>query len=162
MKFKYICPETREGKEMYSLMNKLINKFHPDLIETNIALAWNYTWKPDIDGHLTLGRCKKASDLDKVVPSPFDFIITLFHEFWHDSAVTNDQRCALLDHELCHAAVKLNNDGRVAKDEEDHVVCRIKRHDVEDFIDIIERYGVHTPQLERLAFTLRQLKKEKI
>lgn len=161
MKFKYIEPESEEGKEIYSIMDRLIKKFHPELQEARIALAWNFSWKPDKDGHLTLGRCKKASDLDKSVPAPFDFVIILFNPFWKDPAVAKDQRYALLDHELCHAAVRHGSEGEILRDEKDSVMYRTRGHDVEDFIEIIERYGVHTPQLERLAFILRRLKLDK-
>jgi len=160
MKFKYIEPESEEGKEMYSIMNLLIKKFHPELEKARIALAWNFSWKTDKDGHLTLGRCKKASDLDKSVPAPFDFVIILFKPFWADPAVSQDQRCALLDHELCHGAARHDSEGEILLDEKGNAMYRTKKHDVEDFIEIIERYGVHTPQLERLAFVLRQLKND--
>lgn len=158
MKFKYIEPETEEGKEIYSIMERLIQKFHPELMEAKIALAWNFSWKPDKDGHLVLGKCKKAGDLEKSVPSPFDFIITLFKPFWEDPAVSQDQMCALLDHELCHATARYDDEGELLRDEKGNIMYRTRKHDVEDFIEIIERYGVHTPQLERLAFILRRLK----
>ena len=58
-------------------------------------------------------ECKKASDLDRDLHQ-FDFIIILNRETWE--AFSEEQRAALLDHELCHAEVKYN-DGQVEFDD---------------------------------------------
>lgn len=156
--FKYIQPESDEGKKIYALMRELIDNYHTELKEAKIALAWNYIWKADIDGNLTLGKCKRASDLDRSVPYPFDFIIILLYKFWHDPNVNDMLRRALLDHELCHATTKIDNNGEPVRDDSGKIIYRSRRHEIEDFVVIVERYGTYVPQMEKLAFILRELK----
>jgi hypothetical protein len=45
----------------------IVDAHHEDLSKTNarIALAWQLGLKPDVDGRLVLGRCRKATDLDR-------------------------------------------------------------------------------------------------
>jgi hypothetical protein len=89
---------------MYERLYRIVADHHEDLDRTNvrIALAWATSWKPDVDGRLTLGKCKKATDLDREL-APYDFVILLNRDFWQNPRVTDVQRQALLDHELMHA-----------------------------------------------------------
>lgn len=140
---------------MYVLMDELIEAHHPDLCNARIALAWCTSWNPDVDGRVTLGKCKKASDLDRELVS-FDFIILLRKSFWQSSHVTDIQRRALLDHELCHACIKLDKYSDPVEDERGRRVYRIRRHDIEEFTDIVARYNCYTADLERFAAALRR------
>lgn len=136
-----------EGQPMYQLLNELVAAHHEDLVEARIALAWCTSWKADVDGIVTLGKCRKASDLDREL-SEWDFIILLSREFWRDQMVTDVQRRALLDHELCHAAMSLDEQGEPKVDERGRVVYRVRKHDLEEFTAIAERYGCWKRDLE--------------
>jgi len=81
----------------------------------------------------------------------FDFIVLLRKVFWADARVTDWQRRALLDHELCHGALKLDVNGEPIEDERGRKVFRTRKHDVEEFSAIVERYGLWTGDLERMA-----------
>jgi hypothetical protein len=107
-----IPPKTDIGAPMYERLYSIIDDHHEDLARTNvrIALAWATTWKADVDGRLTLGKCKKASDLDREL-APYDFVILLNRDFWMNPRVSDLQRSALLDHELMHAAVAYDENG---------------------------------------------------
>ena len=100
--YELIAQDGHTGEPMYALLAELVAAHHEDLDRARIALAWCTSWKPDVDGRVTLGKCKKASDLDREL-SQWDFIILLRKSFWTDERVTHAQRRALLDHELCHA-----------------------------------------------------------
>lgn len=143
------------GALMYALLDELICTHHHDLARARIALAWCTSWKPDVDGRVTLGKCKKASDLDREV-AEFDFIIMLRRAFWLDERVTDAQRRALLDHELCHAALKYDERGEPVEDERGRLVYRIRKHDVEEFSAVIERNGVYKRDLEQFAAALNR------
>lgn len=101
------------GRPIYRLLRELVQDHHPHLVNARIALAWCTSWKPDVDGRVVLGKCKKASDLDRELAA-YDFIILLKKSFWQDLAVTAEQRRALLDHELCHAGIGKTN-GRASR-----------------------------------------------
>jgi hypothetical protein len=155
--YELIDPKTDQGKSMHAMLNRLVEVHHSELTNARIALAWNRSWKPDADGHSKIGQCKKASDLDREL-APYDFVIMLRADFWHSSEVTDDQRRALLDHELCHATVKEGKDGEPARDERDRVIYRMRKHDVEEFSQIVERHGLYKRDLESFAAALRRSK----
>jgi hypothetical protein len=150
-----------KGSPLYPMMDELIGLYHEELAQARIALAWNLSWKPDVDGRVTLGKCKKASDLDRELAA-YDFVIILRQEFFEDAEVTDAQRRALLDHELCHAAPKLDEDGEQLEDEKGRKVWRTRKHDIEEFEQIVARHGCYKRDLERFAAALKQSKQGKL
>lgn len=146
---------TESGERMYNLLDALVAEHHSDLAEARFALAWNTSWQPDVDGRVTLGKCKKASDLDRELAA-FDFVIILREEFWKHPRVTDKQRTALLDHELMHAAVKFDDRGDPEHDTRGRTVYRTRKHDIEEFADIVARYGCWKSDLESFAAALRR------
>lgn len=142
-----------QGGRMYPMLDALVEAYHSDLNDARIALAWNTAWKPDVDGRVTLGMCKRASDLDRELQA-YDFVIVLSKEFWESVRVTDTHRRALLDHELMHAAVKYDEKGQPVVDERGRVVYRIRKHDIEEFAAIVERHGTWKRDLENFAQAL--------
>jgi len=142
--------------EPYKILATM-RKWHDDIAEAAIALAWRTALKPDKDGHLVLGKCLKVSDLYREFAA-FDFIILLNREVWEDSGFTVDKKKALMDHELCHAAAVSNDDGAVY-DERERRVFRTRKHDIEEFNAIVQRHGCYKHDLEVFAEAL--LKKRK-
>ena len=124
------------GGPMYGLLDELVTAHHADLTKARIALAWCSSWKEDVDGKVVLGKCRKASDLDRELVA-FDFILLLAKWFWRSLQVTDAQRRALLDHELCHAAVKCDANGEPMEDERGRIVYRLRKHDIEEFTQIV-------------------------
>lgn len=155
--YKLIGPATDAGRAMYPMVNRLIEQHHSELTNARIALAWSLAWKPDVDGIVKLGKCKKASDLDRELAA-YDFVIVLRQEFYQDATVTDDQRKALLDHEITHATVRLDKDGEPMRDERGRVVYRTRKHDVEEFSEIVARHGIWKRDLERMASAMRRPK----
>lgn len=151
-KVSYVLIEESDSN-MYEMLRELVNDHHEEIREARIALAWNTSWKPDVDGRVTLGKCKKASDLDREL-APYDFVIILRREFWEHGATTDEQRRALLDHELCHAARKYDSGGEPVYDERGNPVFRIRKHDIEEFTEVIQRHGIYKRDLERFAAAL--------
>lgn len=144
------------GDPMYRLLDELVDRFHDDdLREARIALAWCTSWKADADGRVTLGKCRRATALDREL-SQWDFVILLNKDFWTHPKVTALQRRALLDHELCHAAIKLDENGEPQLDDRDRVVYRTRKHDIEEFASIADRYGCYKKDLEAFAQALNR------
>ena len=152
-KTKVITVEViEEGNEPYKILKKVL-KFHPDLHGAHIALAWRIKLKPDKDGHLVLGKCIKASDLQREFHN-WDFIIVLNREVWEDSEFDDKKKCALVDHELCHAASATDEEGAAKWDDRGRRVWRVRKHDIEEFHAIINRHGCYKRDLELFAETL--------
>jgi hypothetical protein len=152
--YKLITRDNEAGRKMYELLDDLVTKHHDEIINARIVLAWNRSWKPDADGRVYLGKCKKASELDREL-APYDFVIVLRQDFWESPMVKDEQRRALLDHELEHAAVKLDKNGEPCRDASDRVVYRIRKHDIEEFASIVARHGTYKRDLETFATALK-------
>ena len=130
--------------------------WHEEIHEARIGLAWRKALKADVDGRIVLGRCVKVSDFNKEFFN-FDFIIVLNKEFW--DAFDDDKRLALMDHELCHAAVSIDDTtGDPKEDERGHTVWRSRKHDIEEFRDVVTRHGCYKSDLEEFAKAIRDSK----
>ena len=160
--YRLIHPESHDGARFYGWLHDLLETYHQDVMDARFALAWHTGWNPDDDGHLTLGQCRKSSDLEREIQdvAAFDFVILLNQNFFEDALVTDLQRRAVLDHELCHAAVKLDDDRHPVIDERGRVQYRIRKHDLEEFSTIAERYGCWKRDIEAFAKSLAKARDE--
>lgn len=129
--------------DVRELANDIIAHHHPHLADADIVfLMRSPTAKAK--GKITLGTAKKASPEHKALyQGDVDFIVTLAGAEWKD--MTNRQRRALLDHELCHCVGDSENG------------WGLRGHDVEEFAEIIRRHGLWHGDLETVGETVRQL-----
>ena len=155
--YKLIEREGGPGEKMYALLDELVVKHHEDLAQARIALAWNLSWKPDVDGRAQLGKCKRVGNLERELME-YDFVIILLKEFWESLDVTDEQRRALLDHELCHGALTLDKSGEPVEDERGRKMYRIRKHDILEFTEIVARHGCYKRDLEQFAQALQRSK----
>jgi|SRR6185312_11554431 len=72
-----------------------------------------------------------------------DYILTLNGDAWPE--MSDKQRKALVDHELYHMARKKTKYG---------VQFKLRDHDVEEFTEIVKRYGAWRPSLQALKEVL--------
>jgi hypothetical protein len=136
--------------QAYRLLDELIDQHHARLRNAKVALAWRYGWKVNPDDRLTLGQAKKAGDLDREMHH-FDFVILLNHEAWNEAQFSEKQMRALLDHELVHCEVAKDDKGEVKEDDFGRTCYRIRKHDVEEFTEIVARHGLWKSDLEKFA-----------
>jgi len=139
--------------EPYRILRTIREAHHPDLAKARIALAWRKKLKRDRDGHLVLGKCVKITDLQREFHE-FDYVILLNREVWLDDAFTPEKKHALIDHELCHADAARDKDGFPKRDERDRFVWRTRKHDIEEFRDVVRRHGCYKADLEEFAQAL--------
>lgn len=139
-----------QGKvtQPYTILDEMIAGPHNHLKDTKIAIAWRLGWRPDADNHLTLGKLRKRGDLDRELDK-FDFIVLLNKEAWE--TLNEAQRKALIDHELCHGQISYDSDGEPKQDDRGRLVCRVKKHDLEEFQAVVDRHGCWTSNLSALA-----------
>lgn len=150
--YELIRDNSEIGRPMYERLYQLIDSHHEELSRENarVALAWSLSWNPDVDGRLTLGKCKKATELDREL-APFDFVILLNRDVWQHPSFGDVQKNALLDHELMHAAVAYDANGEPKRDERKRTVFRIRKHDLEEFRDVVARHGLYKDDLASFA-----------
>jgi len=141
------------NSEPYKLLREIRDNWHEELHSARICLAWRKELKPDVDGHLVLGRCVKASDLQRELVN-WDFVILLNREVWNDVEFTREKKTALLDHELCHASPAFDKELEPKYDTKGRRVWRTRKHDIEEFEAIVTRHGCYKKDLERFAEAL--------
>jgi hypothetical protein len=159
--FLLIPEQDAQGKipEPYKLLKEVRDLHHADTKEARIAMAWRLRTKADKDGHIVLGKCVKVSDLYREY-ADYDFIIVLNREFYDEPTVTKEQRIALIDHEMCHAAPTYNDEtGEHEVDERGRYLFRTRSHDVQEFFEIIQRNGLWKRDLQQMAEVIVQKKK---
>jgi len=137
--------------EAYKLMEDLIATKRADLKEAKIAIGWRFGWHADADGRLRLGQMRKASDLDRAFKD-FDFVMLLNHQAWNTSGIiAANKRAVVIYHELCHAMPAMDANGEQKRDEEGRWVWRTRKHDIEEFQEVVAVYGCHSHELESFA-----------
>lgn len=156
VKVKFIPLE----KSPYKLLSKVRKRHHQETQKAKIALAWRIDYKPDPDGHIVLGKCKRTTELQREF-ADWDYVILLNKEAWEDPKFGKKRRYALLDHELCHVAPSFNRKGKQKRDERKRRLWRIRKHDLEEFEDVVERHGCYKKDLERFAEALLKHRRRK-
>lgn len=146
-----------DHRGVYTVLDNLVKAHRPDLADAKIAVAWRYGWKRNKDGQIVLGKCKKASDLDKQFHD-MDFVIILNFEAWTEK-LTPDQRTALMHHELEHAAISEDQNGNPKKDARGRQMYRVRKHDLEEFRSIVKEYGCYKSDIEDFVRTAMTGKK---
>ncbi|RJQ26097.1 hypothetical protein C4577_04145 [Candidatus Parcubacteria bacterium] len=134
MKF-FPAPDVKE------IADELIPKNHRHLVGVRMDFLFSET-TPKRGGKDVWGTMRKVSSLaaylgadktdqERGVNDPF-FVMTISQPIWDE--LEEKDRIALVDHELCHAAVELDDQG--------DSILGTKSHDVEEFSEIIERHGL--------------------
>lgn len=119
---------SRVPDEVLRLCQQLIDEHHHALRHARIGIVFrDGPWKSK--GKEVWGTAEKVSDKWRLWGGDLDFLITLNEEVWR-GRLTKLQRKALLDHELCHCEFDKNK-----------LQASIRGHDVEEFRQIIQRYG---------------------
>jgi len=126
------------GPECYEILDRLVANLRPDLVEVQIAMAWKQGWTVDRDGLLKAGKCCKPSEVHRSLME-FDLVILINEELW--PVLSPWQKEELVFHELMHAVVVLDDTGEPKRDEKERLVLRIRKHDIEEFHVVRERYG---------------------
>lgn len=144
----------RKLSEPYQILERML-VHHPELSGCRIGLAWKLDVKEDKDAHVMLGMCRKMSDLDRLL-CPFDFIIILNRTAWEENLLP-DQRAALVDHECCHAAPSMDDEtGKQKTDTNGELVWRVRKHDIEEFREVVQRHGTYKADLARFVEAARE------
>ena len=119
------CPD-----EVLALAQEVIELYHPELTHGACAIGFIMRSGPPAKsgGREVWGKCKKVGDeLQPYIPDELDFVIILSEDAWAE--LGEDQKRALLDHELCH--IQLDDKGN----------WKMRGHDFEEFVEVVHRWG---------------------
>lgn len=120
--------------EVLVIAREVIEKWHPDLMDASIAFIFR-SEAPTSNGRITYGAASRIKPEHQLLGLDHDFFIWLAQDKWY--TLTDAQKMALVDHELCHCTF---NDKDQAK---------MVDHDIQEFACIIERHGFWWPHPER-------------
>ena len=121
----------------------LIPTHHPRLAQAQIAYLFveSLTRK----GKELLAKIKKAGALERYL-GEVDYVLIVNYEAWQH--LTDAQRRALIDHELCHCTVTSDKSGKPR--------YGLRGHDLEEFTEIVERHGLWQVDVEDFAAVVQQ------
>ena len=122
------------------IVRRLIDLYHEPLKEARIGVIMR-SEAPRSGGRITYGKAEKVSPKAQV-HVPYDFIIWLAKDQYQLLAPL--QREALIDHELCHCEWDMDTG------------ASIRPHDIEEFTEILQRYGYWWPHAEEFAAVAQQ------
>lgn len=147
--------------KLYATMERLWKLHHAKRVgiegaNCKIALGRAFKWKENADGQMRLGRCRILSELDRQLTG-FDVVILLHNCLLGEAKDTAKLQEAVLDHELCHVAIQEDTQDAGPKyDGHERIKYRCRRHDLEEFREIIERHGAYKPDVGEFANTVQE------
>lgn len=131
-----------EHHELYSLMTEIAEANHPHLEPGLVLLGWRRGWKRDKSGRITLGQARRPTEMELAMGGKnYEFIVLLNADRWELLSI--DQRRALIDHELCHCAISVDEAGDRKP--------RIQGHDLEEFDAVVRRNGMWKKDIEHFV-----------
>jgi hypothetical protein len=137
----------RPAPPVAAIADTLIGDHHPHLKDVHIV----YLWRPKAassKGAVVLGKARKITGLNAQLvafasPEPL-----ADEDTWE--TLTEAQRTALVDHELCHLGVDIPE-----KADKDRKLI-ILGHDLEEFAAVVERHGLWRPDVETFRAVMGQ------
>lgn len=128
---------------------RLIAEHHRHLLNTRVEFLYRSEASRS-GGRFILGKCRAVKGYQALLATPdviedpdgssedlAFFLIEVARDTWE--MLNASQRIALVDHELCHARIEMDDDGDLQ--------LRIAAHDVEEFGAILQRHGLWKPDL---------------
>ncbi len=120
--------------EVLSLAKELIDQYHQQLKECKIGFVFRSEASYS-GGKVVLGTTSKVTEKIKpMLSEELDILIVLAEDMYAD--LSSERRRALIDHELCHIILNSNTS-----------TWTTKAHDVNEFNEVIERYGLWSNDL---------------
>lgn len=131
-------PRYEESVNLKNLGEALIEKHHPGL--AHIKIAYEFRDEATIsNGKVIAGRCIRVDDRNLILHDN-DVIIEIAKDVW--SEATDNFQTAIMDHELSHIGIRFEEDGEPARDpKSNRIKIYLEHHDIEEFADVLERYG---------------------
>lgn len=137
--------------EVGKVAELLIPEFHPHLVD-NIRIDYVFSDKTTKKGTKEVwGTMRKISALNAYLASDENskehgvtdsfFVMVISEPVWNN--LDDSQRKALVDHELCHAKVDIDDDGNYK--------LKIVPHDMEEFQEIVKRHGLWAEDVRAFA-----------
>ena len=145
----------RPASPVRAVAQDIIRDYHAHLIRNAVYVVYLFVDEAEkVKGKTVLGTARKTSGLNAYLArmedeldggDPDFFVVTIWDGFWFDRHTTDEQRRALVDHELSHLWSEQEEDRQ--GNTTGKILLSIKGHDLEEFNCIVERYGDWKPDI---------------
>lgn len=120
---------------------RIIRDHRPELADLNLCYMWRDEAVSMGEGRVVAGQCVHVSDRDYAIHG-HDFLILFARDVW--TAADKEFLPAIVDHELAHVGIRLDEHGdRVVDEDTGRVKTYCRHHDIEEFADVLERHGAY-------------------
>ena len=127
--------------EVRAVAERLIPKYHEMLGNSGVRIEYLHRSNvPKSKGKFIFGFAKKITGEHATLADsdePF-FCIIIAHPAWE--VLPQKHREALVDHELCHCGIEVNEKGETK--------LILRNHDIQEFSAIVRRHGAWTPDVQ--------------
>lgn len=138
----------RHAPEVKTIADKLINKHHRDLRDVKHRIRYVFRDEAQTTkGRVVMGKARTVGGLNAWLAEPIDgetpafYVMEIAEDEW--DMLDEHQRVALVDHELCHYAPEVNDEGVWQ--------LKIRAHDLEEFVAVVARHGMWRPEIEHVV-----------
>lgn len=129
---------------------ELIPKYHTHLV--NAKIGYLFRNKPiKKGGKIVLATAEKCSTKSRYLTG-YDFLLVVNYENWNN--LTDKQKYAVIDHELCHMHIDDDETG-----ESEDPKYSIIAHDCDEFYAVISRHGLVMDDLKVLGTVVAKSQK---
>lgn len=146
--------------EVFILVNEVKAQYHPDLVEAgatiDVLFAFNDKGSPVTGGGYPAFAVIRNITLKNRVKGMADAEITIDGEVYKN--MSDEQRRALVDHELYHLIVKRDKEGNIQFDDADRPKFKMRKHDYQMgwFRAIAVRHGRNSPEVYQAGLLMQQ------
>jgi len=134
-KYEKLAGAQRDGIE--HIVNDLVGKNHDHLAEAKFELLKAHCWDEDEDGIVALAKVKKVTGPFRAMTEA-DFVMMFNWQLIPQ--LSEEERVAIIDHELAHCQVSLDENGEMKRDAKGRPYYRIRKHEFEEFAEIVRRH----------------------
>lgn len=161
----------RAPDDVYALVADVMQQYHEDLAEAGVTVETLFALPSDRDisddgellrplvahhGYPAAAVVKVVSAKDRAAGNADARLVIDGHQW--ESDWTDEQKVALLDHELTHLTLKRDKEGNILPDDNGRPKLKMRLHDVEvgTFTEVCRRHGDASIDLRQLRDVSRR------
>lgn len=148
-------------QEVHDLINSTLEKHHPELVDAGVTIDAIFAFNDKGEHPVKFGGYPalaviKITSLKNRVKGQCDAEITIDRDAYQ--SMNNDQRTALIDHELYHLLIARDKEDNIKYDDADRPKLKIRKHDYQMgwFREIARRHGYNSPEVYQAMILWRE------
>jgi hypothetical protein len=154
-----------DSDEVDGLIAAFITSTRPDLAEAGLTVRALFAYadeEPALkhNGYKALAVIK-ANNLKQRAEGLCDCTLTIDAAFWDDAS--DEQKAALIDHELVHPVLLRDKEGRLKLDDAGRPKIKMRLHDAQlgIFYEVVERHGKAAIEAEQYLDVCKEMSQRK-